>query len=360
MNLFGMNQWPMLVTLLFSAAICAVFLHVARNVGKKCGLVDKPSDRKRHRGHIPLVGGASIFLTYAVMQFAADYSATVILASGLLLLVGMTDDYLDLSPLSRLFFQASAASILVIGGGYQILTIGNLIGHQTVVLGGVLAVLFSIVCVIGVVNAINMIDGADGLAGGIVSVSLVALLFIATTETTGSYLTSGLVTVLGATLAFLAYNLGFMGRRNKVFLGDSGSMFLGIVLAAHYISMSQGDTAFMTPVAAGWIFGLPLMDSISVMVGRVMRGGSPLKAGRDHLHHRLLDHGMSNAGCVTTMLIMHSSLVAIGVLGNHFEFPMYVMFWGFVALTIAHHFVTPKLIAQFSERDNRRSSRRYS
>ena len=357
MNLFSTDQWPILVTFFMAASVCAVFIRITRVMGKQFGLVDKPSARKKHRGHIPLVGGASIFLTYVVMHLGFGFSLSVIAASGLLLMVGMTDDYVDLSPVSRLFFQASAAAILVIGGGYQILSIGNLFGGDAVMFGGILAVMFSIVCVIGVVNAINMIDGADGLAGGIVSISLVGLLITASSFGNNAYLNTGIVTVLGATAAFLLFNTGLMGTRKKIFLGDSGSMFLGIVMASYYISMSQGESPYMTPVVAGWIFGLPLMDSISVMVGRVLRGASPLKAGRDHLHHRLMDNGMSNNCCVVTMLIFHASLVAIGLTGNHFDFPMSIMFWGFVALTVAHHFVTPRLIAQFSESDNRR--RRY-
>lgn len=344
-----------------AVSICVVFLRITRSVGKHFGLVDKPSARKQHKGHIPLVGGASIFLTYVVMHFASEHSVAVIAASALLLAVGMTDDYLDLSPLSRLFFQGSAAAILVLGGDYQILTIGNLMGDEPVLLDGAFAIAFSIVCVIGVVNAINMIDGADGLAGGIVTISIAALAFIVMGVGNDGFLLSGLITVMGATIAFLLFNTGFMGTRKKVFLGDSGSMFLGIVLASHYIGMSQGDSPYITPVVAGWIFGLPLMDSISVMVERTRRGKSPLRAGRDHLHHRLMDSGMSTAACVVVMLTMHAVLVIIGLIGNHFAFPMYVMFWGFVALTVAHHFTTSRLVQQLSARNIRRNqaSRRF-
>jgi len=360
MNLLGVDQWPLMLIFFVALMLCAAFLSVTRRLGKQFGLVDKPSYRKQHRGHIPLVGGASIFLTYVTMHLAAEYSIAVIAASGLLLLVGMADDYVDLSPLSRLIFQATAAGILVISGGYQVISIGNLIGDQAVVLGGITAVVFSIVCVVGVVNAINMIDGADGLAGGIVTISICALVFIAISNGSDHNLIAGLLTVLGATFAFLLFNTGFLGAQQKVFLGDSGSMFLGIVLATHYIGMSQGQSPYMTPVVAGWIFGLPLMDSISVMVGRSLRGESPLKAGRDHLHHRLMDSGISNAGCVLIMLLFHAALVLIGLLGNQFAFPMYVMFWGFVAMTIAHFFMTPRVIDQLSLRVNRPRSRRYS
>ena len=355
-----MNSVGDIQVLIFLGALllCAGLLRVSRAAGKRLGLVDKPSQRKKHRGDVPLVGGACIFLTYSVFNISSPAAQAVILASGLLLLVGIADDYRDLSPRVRLIFQALAATILVVAGGYQIHSVGSIFGGQVLVLSGITAVIFSIVCVIGVVNAINMIDGADGLAGGIVTISISALILTSISYGNDPELLAGLLTVLGATLAFLLFNTGFLGRRKKVFLGDSGSMFLGVVLAAHYIGMSQDGTAYMTPVVAGWIFGLPLMDSISVMVGRARRGQSPLKAGRDHLHHRLIDNGMSNSGCLIVMLTFHASLVAIGLVGNHFEFPMPVMFWGFVALVIAHHFVSPRLIDQYNARYNRRS--RYS
>lgn len=362
MNFHGVQQWPPLATLLLSLLLCAALLMVARIAAKRIGLVDKPSERKHHNGHIPLVGGASIFITFALFQFGLNFSVAVIVAGGLLLLVGMADDYIDLSPLSRLLFQSIAAGILVIGGGYQISSIGSLVGDHTVVLSGFAAIVFSVICVIGVVNAINMIDGADGLAGGIVSISIAALLFISFANGADDYFIAGLLTVLGATSAFLAFNTGRLGSEFRVFLGDSGSMFLGILLASYYIGMSQGESAYMNPVVAGWIFGLPLMDSISVMVGRAIKGKSPLKAGRDHLHHRLMDTGMSQVSCVLGMLVFHSALVIIGLLGNQYDFPMPVLFWGFVALTIAYHFLAARLIDQFClRRVNRRArASRYS
>lgn len=329
-----------------SLLLCLVILRVAVVVGKRLALVDRPDQRKTHKGDIPLVGGASIFLTFLAMQFTSPAALSVILAGGLLLLVGIADDYLDLSPRSRLVFQTLAAAILVWVGGYQITSLGGLVSEESILLSGVGAALFSIVCVIGVINATNMIDGADGLAGGIVSLSVAALLTVALLKGADPVLVDKLLVVLGATLAFLLFNSGVFGHGQKVFLGDSGSMFLGVLLASYYICMSQGDDAYISPVVAGWIFGLPLMDSISVMVGRVLNGKSPLRAGRDHLHHRLMESGLSPRPCVAFMLILHAALVCIGLVGNHFAFSNQVMFWGFVSLVVAYHFISPLLIAQ--------------
>ena len=191
-----------------------------------------------------------------------------------------------------------------------------------------------------------MIDGADGLAGGIVAISLGALIVVAMNQGAGPGVTNGLVVILGATLAFLLFNSGVLGHGQKVFLGDSGSMLLGIILASYYIGMSQGEDAYMSPVVAGWFFGLPLMDSIAVMVRRIVSGVSPLSAGRDHLHHRLMSSGLSGGRCVAVMLTLHAALVSIGIVGNYYEFSSPVMFWSFVVMVVGYFFLSPALISQ--------------
>lgn len=329
--------------------LCLGILQVAAGVGRDVNLVDRPTARKLHVGNIPLVGGISIFLTFLALQFLPTGVDFYVLTAGtLLLMVGMADDYRELSARSRLMFQAAAAVFLVVVGGYQIVYLGALVSPEPVVLSGLFAIGFSVFCVIGVVNAINMIDGADCLAGGVVAISLCALI-IASLHTHahtagGFHADTGLLVLLGATVAFLVFNSGVLGGQYKVFLGDSGSMFLGIMLASYFIKMSQGEGAPLSPVAAGWIFGLPLMDSISVMAGRVIKGRSPFKAGRDHLHHLLLDKGLSQRAVVIIILSLHLTLVSAGLITNHFALPSAVMFWGFVALVVAHFAVTPRLI----------------
>ena len=322
--------------------MCWILLKIAVVTGKHIGLVDRPTERKNHRGEIPLVGGIGIFLTFLVLQAVSPASIALIIAGSLLLSIGIADDYLDLNPKSRLLFQGIAAGVLVIGGGYQIVSLGSIFSAEVLILTGIVSVVFSVVCIIGVINAINMIDGADCLAGSIVSVSILALMIIAGFQAEINIpLISGLALLLGATLVFLVFNSGAMGITQKVFLGDSGSMFLGIVLASYFIGMSQGDNAPLSPVVAGWIFGLPLMDSVSVMVRRALSGKSPLSAGRDHLHHRLIDNGLSSAQSVAIMLGLHVILVAIGIIGNFYEFSNQMMFWSFVSMTVAYHFIAP-------------------
>ena len=340
------NDLSLSLSFFGATLLCLALLKIAVITGKKIGLVDRPNERKKHKGEIPLVGGICIFITFLVMQNFHPASTALIIACSILLLVGIIDDYHNLTPKSRLLFQGMAASVLVIGGGFQILTVGNLFFNSVVLLTGMVSIVFTIICIIGVVNAINMIDGADCLAGGIVAVSIVALLIVSGSQAEfNTALISSLVFLLGAILAFLIFNSGVLGTGHKVFLGDSGSMFLGAILATYFILMSQGENAQISPVTAGWFFGLPLIDSVSVMVRRLSNGKSPLRAGRDHLHHRLVDNGMSSSRCVVTMLISHAVIVTIGLVGHQLQFSDAVMFWSFITLVFGHHFVSPMLNA---------------
>jgi len=133
--------------------------------------------------------------------------------------------------------------------------------------------------------------------------------------------------------------MGAFGKRHKIFLGDAGSLFLGFVLLWFFIHLSQGEGAPMSPVVAGWIFGVPLADTIAVIVGRIMRGEHPLTAGRDHIHHRLLNHGFSARKVLAILGTYHGTLVFVGVMANSHPAAEPYLFWGFVALTITHFFV---------------------
>ena len=111
------------------------------------------------------------------------------------------------------------------------------------------------------------------------------------------------------------------------------------ILLWFFIQLSQSDNAPMSPVVAGWIFGLPLADTIAVIVGRLVRGEHPLAAGRDHIHHRLLNHGFHSRAVLAILGAYHLALVLIGVVCNGTPSLEPLLFWGFVALTIVHFFV---------------------
>ena len=130
-------------------------------------------------------------------------------------------------------------------------------------------------------------------------------------------------------------------------MGDSGSLFLGFTLLWFFIYLSQGENAPMSPVAAGWIFGLPLADTISVIVGRLIRGEHPLAAGRDHIHHVLMRQGLTGRQVLMLLGVYHAMLVSTGVYCNTHAKSEPFLFWWFVALTIVHFAVMNVVLPRF-------------
>ena len=324
---------------------CVTFLLLFQQLAPRLGLLDRPDERKRHDGPVPPVGGPAMYVAIgaAGLFLAFQYYTVVFLGLGLLLvLLGLADDLFDIRASLRLVGQIAVAAGMVQWGHVTIDEVGNLLGSGAVALPATVAVTFTVMCTVGVVNAVNMIDGLDGLAGSILLVSFGAMAWLAVEQ--GDALSAKLLaTYCGALLGFLCFNARVFVRRARIFMGDSGSMLLGFVLAWYLIRLSQDGQHSIGAVTAGWIFGLPLVDTVSVMVGRVLSGRSPFAAGRDHLHHRLVDRGWSVNRTVLTLVAVHAAFVGVGVASNdHPEAEPY-LFWLFVALVLVHHAVVSVL-----------------
>ncbi len=336
--------------------ICMNVVLVLDKAAPGLGLLDKPSQRKRHRSNVPLVGGPAIFIAVSLsaVLLASHRPVAVFLTLGAVLVaLGIADDRFDLPAWFRLLVQASVATLMLVFGDVQIGHLGNLFGFGPIELHGMFAAVFTVVCTIGVINSINMIDGVDGLAGSILLISFTAMAYLSlqADNAVGSRM---LAIFNGALLGFLCFNARVFVKQARIFMGDSGSMLMGLILAWFLIAMSQGVVAPLDPasssrvalsaVSAGWIFGLPLLDTVAVVLGRLQARRSPFAAGRDHLHHRLLDQGFSVNKTVSIMLGCHLLLVLVGLLGNLRPALEPFMFWGFVLLTCAHAIVTPRLV----------------
>jgi len=317
-------------------------------VTSRFGLVDIPAGRKTHHQTTPLVGGIAIFLSaFAVLLLRSPGLSITWLLSLCLVLVflGTLDDRYNLSHRLRFFVQILVAVAMIYVMDIQIFQIGNLFFTGNVILGAGVSLLFTVLCTVGVINAINMIDGMDGLAGSLVLVSLLALSYVAYSVDSALHL-KVLLSICGAIFGFLLYNARIFIPSAKVFLGDAGSMLLGFLLLWHCIVLSQNENPALSPVAAGWIFGLPLVDTISVMVGRLRQGLSPFSAGRDHIHHKLLDKGFSVNSVLLIILSVHSVIVFTGLLLNSTLSAEPILFWLFVIMVVTHHFLTPLALTQ--------------
>jgi UDP-GlcNAc:undecaprenyl-phosphate GlcNAc-1-phosphate transferase len=194
-------------------------------------------------------------------------------------------------------------------------------------LGATFAVPFTILGVVGVMNAMNMIDGADGLAGGI---TLSALLWFGLAAwMAGMPAHASLIGLFACAVAtYLLFNAGGpLARRFKVFLGDAGSMLLGLILAWIAIELTMSPFAPLKPVTAVWILAVPICDSVSLMLRRMLRRRSPFSPDREHFHHLLQDAGASSGRAVVLMLLISFTFGGFALFAEKAGVPEYVMFY---------------------------------
>jgi len=319
-----------LVAVSLTFCLSIVLLFALREIAFKLNWVDVPGGRKQHLAPVPMIGGVAMFLAFAASTLIYAHSipniGVLILASLLMLAVGFYDDRHGLSAKLRLFLQLACAALIVIQGDIVLATFGPVFSPLTVDLGS-WAVLISIFCIVGVINAMNMSDGLDGLAGGY-ALNTFLLLSIAAVQAGRIGDAQLLFVMIAIVAAFLLFNYRFPGRRHALlFMGDAGSMFLGLVLAWFLIDLTQGEDAAMSPVVSLWFFAIPLYDTVSVMVRRIAKGESPFKADRNHIHHVMHAHGFTTT---QTTFILHSASLALGSVGLALDLasvPNYIMFW---------------------------------
>ena len=320
------------------SVMCAVLILSLEAVAPALGLTDKPSGRKQHQGDIPVIGGIAVFISIALsfLLIGAQAASPVLVFLSLVILVlGAVDDAKSLNTRFRLLAQVLVSLALVVWGDIRIETIGSVIGSEPLVLDGIPSIIFTVMFMVGAINAVNMIDGLDGLLGTILLISFITLAILSSnTAQTGQ--TLFLFCISGSLVAFLAYNSRLFSSRARVFMGDAGSMMLGLILACHMVEMSQGQTPAFSSVSMGWLLGLPLMETISLMVIRVLDKRSPFDAGRDHMHHKLQRAGLSVNSTVLIMTAVHVLLVSVGIIFSSTQGADAILFWSFLGLTFGY------------------------
>lgn len=282
-------------------------------------LVDVAGTLKHHTGVVPLVGGLGIFAGYllALSVYPVFFAENTyfLIASALLVMTGTLDDRFVLSPALRLIVQLVVASTAVFGAGLVVETIGAPFFGGVVEMGW-LAIPFAVLVFVGGINAWNMIDGIDGLAAVLAFIALSCMLAVAGSASPS--IQASLIALLCGIAAFFLFNLPMYGlHTHRTFLGDAGSMFLGLAIVWHALALSQGPAAVMSPITALWFVALPVFDVITTTLRRVLRGRSPLAGDRQHLHHLLQDHGLSTRQTLIAVSIAALAGGAIG-LASHF------------------------------------------
>lgn len=345
-----------LLLLVVPLVFCILAVMFLRPIARRHGLVDKPDKRKLHKGEHPLVGGIAM---YTALLIACVFSGNFIdnlaffIAGFALVTIGAYDDYKATRARSRFLVQILASLLMIYGGGVLILQVGDIVGSGVVYLPSFLTVIFTVFCTVGVINAVNMSDGLDGLAGSQNLVSVAALALLAWAGGRWEELQI-LLMLSAAILAFLWFNLRIFGKKSaSIFMGDAGSMFIGFTLTWYLIALSQGDNSVLSAVSAGWILGIPLMDTVGVMIRRILHRQSPFQADRGHLHHILLRTGMSVNHTVATIVTAHSILVICGLLINTYAEFEPMGFISFVFLTVGYAIYNYHANSELDERPQR-------
>ena len=288
-----------------------LLIFLLKPVARRFGLVDHPGSRKTHAEPTPLVGGAAITLAaLATAVFVLPMTRDLVAlgaASLLMLVVGTIDDRFDINWRIRITAQAVAALVLFTWGGVRVESIGGALGFPGHTLG-VLALPFTVLATVGVTNAMNWADGVDGLAGSL-SLAAFAMLIAAAIYAGNAPLADDLVLMAGCVMGFLAFNLRTPWRPTaSAFLGG-GSEILGLWIAWASFRLTQTPGHPVTPVLAPFLIAPPVIDCLVLIVRRLRARRSPFFADRNHLHHLLLDAGLSSTSVVA---ILTGLTLAIG------------------------------------------------
>ncbi|WP_417538242.1 UDP-N-acetylglucosamine--undecaprenyl-phosphate N-acetylglucosaminephosphotransferase [Marinomonas sp.] len=319
-------------------ALSCIAVTVAKPIAIKAGLVDIPNARKHHDGNVPLVGGIAIFIAvlFAVMIFLPKSQAINIflLSAALIVFIGVLDDKYDLKVSFRLMAQALAACMMIFGAGYYLENLGNLIGVGDIHLGYA-GIALTIIAVIGAINAFNMVDGIDGLAGSLSLVSFISLAVLFSLANSQWAVVPLLF--VGAVIAYLMFNLGWPSKRiSKIFMGDAGSMLIGLSVVWMLVIGTQSNHPAFKPVTALWIIAMPLMDMAAIMFRRVMKGESPFKPDRDHLHHIFMRAGFSSRQALLMITCCSVLLATAGITIEVNEIPEPISLMIFISVFAAY------------------------
>lgn len=316
----------MLTALSFATALVVGLLvtPVIRHVATVRGLLDMPGPRKVHEVPVPRLGGVAMAVAFAVgvsiTLLAPDElnivgglrpnrAPDILICVALLLLVGIWDDVRGMRPLVKLSFQGAVAVL----AWWMGLSIERLFLPWGMVELGPLSLPLTMAWIVGVINAINLLDGLDGLASGVVLTALGAFALLAAVDGVDPTLPI-IAATAGAAVGFVAYNL----YPASIIMGDTGSMFLGFVVAAIGISLTQDGVSPVTPWVPIIALGVPIADTIWAVIRRTARGEPFFVADRGHIHHQLLRIGLSHRDAMLALTAISAALaitaVALGTL----------------------------------------------
>lgn len=295
--------------LLLALLISFLLTPVVKQLAHKVGAVDVPKDERRmHKRPIARMGGLAIFLGFILSALLfVELSPQIrgmLLGGTIIVVLGILDDIYALPALPKFFVQIVAALIAVMHGNViQVLSNPNIFSSSPYWVLGAWGIPITVIWIVAITNAVNLIDGLDGLAVGVATISAMTMLVIA------MLVSDGVVAILlaalaGSCLGFMPYNL----NPAKIFMGDTGSTFLGFILATMSI---QGLFKFYTIISFAVPFlmlGLPIFDTCFAVFRRLSKGQNPMSPDRSHVHHRLIDMGCNQKQAVAILYVISAIL----------------------------------------------------
>ncbi len=304
--------------MIFAFVVSFVFTFISTplvtKLAYRIGALDIPKDNRRmHKKPIPRIGGLAIVFGFlvAVLSFSMKFDKQLIatlIGAGIIVIMGVADDCKNLDAKLKFVIQILAALVVIFYGDLRINVFTNpnpFASSPYLVLPEWLSIVISVVWIVFITNAVNFIDGLDGLAAGVSAIMSVSLVFISIRV--GEYPIALIgIALMGACFGFLPFNF----NPAKIFMGDTGSTFLGFMLATLSIQgvfKSYAVISFAVPLL---ILGLPLFDACFAMLRRLLTGKSPMVADRGHLHHRLIDIGFSQK---QTVFILYAISGVLGI-----------------------------------------------
>lgn len=295
--------------LLVAALVALITTPVVRSLAVRMGAVDVPKDGRRMHDHpIPRMGGLAIFfgfiLSVLIFQTLTPSLRGMLLGSVIIVVLGILDDIYALPALPKFLVQIVAALVAVLEGNrIEFLSNPNIFSKEPFWELGWLSIPISVLWIVAITNSVNLIDGLDGLACGVSTISSMTLLVIAliVSEPDVAILMAALA---GACIGFLPYNL----NPAKIFMGDTGSTFLGFILATVSIQGLFKFYAIISFAVPFLMLGLPIFDTCFAILRRVAKGQSPMSPDRGHIHHRLIDMGFSQKQAVAVLYIISAIL----------------------------------------------------
>ncbi len=311
-----------LLTSSVSFIVTFLAIPIVIQIAESKKLYDVPDNRKIHTGLVPSLGGIAIFAGFiftallSISSFTNPEFQYFFAAAVVIFFIGLKDDLILLSATKKFIGQVVAASILIHLGGINITSMHGLFGIHEIPQAFSLA--FSYLTIIVIINSFNLIDGVDGLAGslGLMTMLVLGIYFFSNDMLAYSLLAFGMT---GSLVAFLIFN----HQPAKIFMGDSGSLLLGLVnsiLVLKFISVA--DTAEVvyrvdSAVAVGFsILMVPLFDTLRVFTIRIFNGRSPFTPDRNHIHHLFLDLGLSHSVVTVLCVLINMMFIAIAYYGS--------------------------------------------